>query len=340
MDKPMRVLVITSEWPTPERPYAVPYLVRQVAFLRRAGIEVDVFSFRGAKRPINYLRAWRQVRGKLKQGNYNLVHAQFGQSSILPWPKRLPLVVTFHGCDIQGVKRFDGRPTLAGKMLQRFCKFVAARADAVIIVSERMRRHLPRNVVAPVIPTGVDLESWPRMEQGEARRHLGLPPDERLVLFVGDPSDTVKRHGLAQRAVEILNESRPVKLIVGWGMSHENILVLMNACDVLVMTSIQEGSPCVIKEALACNLPVVSLDVGDVALRLQGVAGCEVCEDDRAETIAASLERVLSRGGRINGREAVKDLDEKLLTEKLIHIYQSVLEAGKQPGASRHMGPA
>jgi len=88
---------------------------------------------------------------------------------------------------------------------------------------------------------------------------------------------------------------------------------------------VQEGSPNAVKEALACNLPVVSVAVGDVPLRLRGVAGCEVCADDRPETIAAGLERVLRSGGRSNGRDALKDLDEASLTAKVIDVYRSVL---------------
>jgi glycosyltransferase involved in cell wall biosynthesis len=87
----------------------------------------------------------------------------------------------------------------------------------------------------------------------------------------------------------------------------------------------QEGSPNAVKEALACNLPVVSVKVGDVPLRLRGIAGCELCPDDRAETIAAALERVLRRGSRIDGRSAMRQLDEHLLTLRLIDIYRSVL---------------
>ena len=71
----MRVLMITSEWPTRENPRLVPFIVRQVEFLRKAGIDVDVFSFRGAKNPFNYLRAWYGVRRKLHQGHYDLINA-------------------------------------------------------------------------------------------------------------------------------------------------------------------------------------------------------------------------------------------------------------------------
>jgi glycosyltransferase involved in cell wall biosynthesis len=96
----------------------------------------------------------------------------------------------------------------------------------------------------------------------------------------------------------------------------------------LVFTSFQEGSPNVVKEALACNLPVVSVPVADVPLRLRGISGCEVCGDDQPETIAAALGRVLRRGQRIQGREAVQHLDERLLIAKLIDIYRSVLAPG------------
>lgn len=104
MDTPIRVLTITSEWPTPAHPDAVPFIVRQVEFVRRAGIEVDVFAFHGGRKPSNYFRAWRRLRPLLRDGRYDLIHAQFGQSGLLPWPKRHPLVVTFRGCDLLGVK--------------------------------------------------------------------------------------------------------------------------------------------------------------------------------------------------------------------------------------------
>src|SRR5262249_60445375 len=102
-------------------------------------------------------------------------------------------------------------------------------------------------------------------------------------------------------AVEILNERLPARLIIAWGVPHAEIPVYMGACDVFVFTSSQEGSPNVVKEALACDLPVVSVAVGDVRQRLQGVEGCEVCADERPETIAAALERALRRGGGVRG---------------------------------------
>jgi glycosyltransferase involved in cell wall biosynthesis len=165
---------------------------------------------------------------------------------------------------------------------------------------------------------------------------LGLPTDRKLVLFVGNPNLARKRFALARQAVEIVNRAIPTQLLAGWEKTHREIATLMNACDALVCTSMQEGSPNAVKEALACNLPVVSVEVGDVPLRLKGIAGCELCPDDRAETIAAALQRVLQRGTRTESRTALQDLDERVLTGRLIDIYRSVLPRTKrlaeQPG--------
>ena len=321
----MRVLFVTSEWPSVETPYAAPYLVRQVDFLRRAGIDVDIFSFRGARRLQNYIRAWRRFRERFRQAHYDLIHAHWGQSALLAFPRRVPLVITFHGCDLNGVKGLDGRTTAKGKLLQLVCRAIARRADAVIVVSERLMRHLPSSVPASILPLGLDLSSIPLIPKAEARRQLGLPEAERLVLFVGSPEDPVKRCHLAREAVRTLNETLPARFILGWEMPNSRILRLMNACDVLVLTSMQEGSPTVVKEALACNLPVVSVDVGDVAARVRAIPGCEICGDDRPETMARALERVLRSGQRIAGRQAIKNLDEAVLTQQLIAIYESAL---------------
>ena len=325
----LRVLMITSEWPEPGSSRPTNFIRRQAEFLTAAGVSLDVFAFRGDKNPLNYLAAWARVRPRLVNGGYDVVHAQFGQSGLLalPLPKRLPLVVTFRGCDLLGIiGDRHGRPTLKGRMLQSASRFVGQQADAVIVVAEHMREQLKTRAPIHVIPSGVDLELFRPYPPAEARQQLGLDPSARLVLFVGWPAEIRKRHALAQQAVAVLNERLPAKLVVAWGVSHYKIPLYMSAADVLVVTSMQEGSPNVVKEALACNLPVVSVAVGDVPERLKDVAGTEVCADDQPETIAAALERVLRRGGRIEGRAAVRHLDENLLTRKVVDIYRSVLK--------------
>jgi len=331
-DHTIRALMITSEWPTPGRPRTTHFIKRQAEFLRAAGVHVDVFQFKAGKRPWNYLAAWVRLRRRLARTRYDLVHAQFGQSGLPALPKRVPLVVTFRGDDLEGIVGEDLRVTVAGRLLQFASRGVARCADACIVVSEHMKQFLPRSVPAHVIPSGLDLDLFRLIPRDEARRHLGLPLDRHLVLFVGQPATPRKRHALARSAVDIVNRSMPTDLIVAWGVPHADMPFLLNACDALVFTSMQEGSPNAVKEALACNLPVVSVPVGDVAFRLTGIEGCELCADDRPESIAAALERVLRSGRRSAGRDAVSHLDERRLTQAVIAVYEGVLvDRGLRP---------
>ena len=330
METPIKVLMITSQWPTEQSPNDVPFLVRQVEFLRRAGVDVEVFSFRGAKNPLNYVRAWRLARQKLQQGHYDLVHAQFGQSALPALPKRLPLVITIRGDDVEGIVGSKGQYTLSGYILRILSRWVAKRADALIVVSSHMKQHFP-SLPAHVVPSGLDLELFRIIPQHEARQRLGLPLSKRLVLFVGNPDDPRKRFALSQKAVGQMDRALNAELVVGWGVPHSDIPVFMNACDALVFTSMHEGSPNVVKEALACNLPVVSVAIADVPERLRGIEGCVVCADDRPETIASGLTQVLQRRVKVNSRIAVQDLDERILTQRLIEIYRDVARKAPAP---------
>ena len=170
---------------------------------------MDVFHFKGGGNPWNYVKAWVRARRRLAGGRYDLVHAQFGQSGVLALPKRLPLVVTFRGDDIQGIEDADGHLTLGGRLLKLASQAVARQADACIVVSAHMRDFVPPSVRVHVIPSGLDLSLFRLIPQDEARRHLGASPEARMVLFAGEPALPRKRYGLARAAVDILNRSLP-----------------------------------------------------------------------------------------------------------------------------------
>jgi glycosyltransferase involved in cell wall biosynthesis len=320
----LRVLMITSEWPTADRPHQVPFIVQQAEFLQNAGVNLEVFSFRGGKRPDRYAIAWKEVQKKITTGKYDLVHAQWGQSGLLALPKRIPLVVTFRGDDLEGIIGKNGRPTRQGELLKKVSRLVARSADQVILVSESLAHALPRRTYH-VIPSGLDLQLFCPAPQAEARQKLGLYANRRYILFAGAAGNPRKRFPLAQQAVELLQREMDVELLVAQAVLHEQIPDFLNASDVLLLTSLHEGSPNVVKEALACNLPVVSTNVGDVRQRIQDIPGCALLVDDHPQAIAASLRDVLKRGERINGRPTVSDLDENLLTQQVLHIYRLAL---------------
>src|SRR6266550_2726836 len=158
MAAPIRVLMITSDWPDlASWGGTATFISRQVDFLRAAGVDLDVFRFRGGGRPMRYATAWLDVRRRLRRERYDLVHAQFGQSGLLAFPKRLPLVITFRGDDLQGIEDARGRLTLGGRLLKLACQAMARHAETTIVVSEHMRQLLHPSVPTRVIPSGLDL---------------------------------------------------------------------------------------------------------------------------------------------------------------------------------------
>jgi hypothetical protein len=160
----------------------------------------------------------------------------------------------------------------------------------------------------------------------EARAALGLPPDKSLVLFCAGMRPE-KRFDIVQAAVDILSaRDKDVQLVVATAQPHDTIPHYMNACDVLVLTSEYEGSPTVVKEAMACNLPIVSVDVGDVREVMAGTDGCYICERT-PDDVAAGLAQALARQQRTNGRENIKHLSLDNIAARLIAEYESVLRA-------------
>lgn len=316
---------MTSEWPTPAHPEWVPFIVQQVACLRAAGLEVDVFPFRGAAKPANYLGSWRRLRRDLDLSQYDVIHAHFGQSGLICLPKPAPLVITFHGSDLQGIVRPDGNYAFSGRVLRQVSRLVARFADQVIVVSQHLTKYLPLGKSPHIIPGGIDLDLFQPQDLHAVRQRLGLAVDKRLVLFPADPHNPVKRYQLAVDAVSRLLPDIELELIVIQGVPHAEMPLYLNACDALLITSHHEGSPTVVKEALACNLPVVSVDVGDVRELVAGLPGCVVCENDTPETIARDLRLALERIHRPRLRPAVAHLAESQVAARVIQVYERAL---------------
>jgi teichuronic acid biosynthesis glycosyltransferase TuaC len=319
-----RVLLITSEWPQDERITHVPFLVQQVEYLRSAGVQVTVFHFRAKKNPFNYLKAWIRLRYEYDLKSYDLIHAHFGQSGLIAIPTKLPLVVTFHGSDLQGIWGRNNQYTFAGKILTEVSRLVAKYADQVIIVSEHMKRFLPSKVNYHVVPGGVNMELFVPLSQNFCRKKLGLPRNKPIILFSGD--HTRKRFYLAEEAAKILKTQIQVELLCLTKIAHEKMPLYLNAADVLLITSKHEGSPTIVKEALACNCPIVSVDVGDLRQRISGIDGCFLCEDDSPETIASALAKAIVSKPHFESRHEVDGLDEACVSEKIIKIYTQLFK--------------
>ena len=321
----MRVLVVTAMYPSADHPASGTFVKEQVESLREAGVEVDVLAFSGHGKGISYLKAVRALWHQLRAKRYDIIHAHYGLAGFVARLQfQCPVVVTYHGSDLYGRPTPDDKPTVKGTASRLISKLMALLATQRIIVAPVLRPKLwPLDAV--IIPMGVDLSLFKPAPLEEARKQLGLPPDKRLVLFVAHPKNHIKRYDLAQAAVQLLRQdSLDVELIAVYKTPHETVPTFMNACDALVLTSTYEASPCVIKEAMACNLPIVSVNVGDVAERIDGVEGCYLCERT-PEDIAAKLDRVLKDGRRPDSRSKIAELSLQNVGRRVIAIYQDVL---------------
>jgi glycosyltransferase involved in cell wall biosynthesis len=245
------------------------------------------------------------------QRHYDLIHAHYVFSGMIArLQHRYPVLLTHHGIEV-----LRGWTAPLSWVVSRW-------VDGVIVMSDEMKQALGL-ANAHVIPCGVDLDLFKPLPQAEARAQLGLPLDRRLVLFAGLVRPE-KRLDVIQAAVEQLrSEEVNAELIIATGQPHERIPLYLNACDVLVLASEKEGSPVVIKEAMACNLPIVAVDVGDVARLIAGTEGCHICRRDPAD-MAQKIKWALDRGQRTDGRRAVQHLGLEATVDKILHVYEAL----------------
>jgi len=199
--------------------------------------------------------------------------------------------------------------------------------DKVIMVSQEQKEKLGCEK-AEIIPCGTDLNLFSPMPREEARRRLNISPSGSklvLALWAGERLRREKRFDIVKSAVALAREKDPaIELVMVTGKPHSMIPLYMNACDVLVLVSDGEGSPVVIKEAMACNLPIVSVPAGDVPNTIGDTDGCFLCSQDPSD-VAEKLMMVLSHPRRTNGREKIKHMEQSFIAKRIIALYQEVL---------------
>ena len=301
-------------YPSPERPGYGAFVWQQADQLRQFGHVVDVVNILGFRSKLNYLKGALEVLRKTSRMRYDVVHAHYGQSAFPAWFRlKAPLVITLHGSDV-----------LERGLFQSFCSRVISHfADAVIVVSEEMRRRIP----GIVIPCGVDLNVFKPYDRDEARARLGWSKDKYVVLFPFDPARPGKRYDLVKAAIErVAKDGVDVELVTVFSVENREMPWYYSAADAMILCSDSEGSPTSVKEALACNLPVVATDVGDIREILSGIAGTRICAQEVSE-IARSLREVLeiSRRGLFDGRTAMTRYDQTRTVKKIVDLYGEVV---------------
>jgi len=304
-------------YPTPEMPAYGIFVREQVETLKKEGVQTDVFFVNGKKNKLNYLWAIFRLWAWLLNHRYDLIHAHYVFSGIIARFQFLyPVVLTHHGLEVFTTwQRFPSR-------------IITRLVDKTILVSQEQKKKLAYDR-AGVIPCGIDLDLFHPMPRDEARRKLDIPLTDNkfvLVTWAGDPSRPEKRFDIVQSAVALAQARDPkIQLLPVTGKPYGMMPLYMNACDVLLLVSDAEGSPMVIKEAMACNLPIVSVPVGDVAEVIGGTDGCYLCRQDPAD-VAEKLVLALRDPKRTRGREMIEHYEQSSIARQIIALYQDVLQ--------------
>jgi glycosyltransferase involved in cell wall biosynthesis len=307
---------------------AMPFVPRQNAPISAAGVVMETFLLASRTAPLTVMKEWLRLRRIIRSFQPDVIHAQFGTVTALitVLSTSLPVVVTYRGSDLNGwLSRASWRSPLARLLSQ----MAALRARQIICVSEEVKSQLWwRSRIATVIPTGVDTAAFCPQPRDDARRQLGWEQDERVVIFNASRDPMTKRLDLAQAslgAAEKLCGKIRFEVLDGH-VPPDLVPKMMNASDCLLLTSDREGSPTVVQEAMACGLPVVSVDVGDVRERLRGIKPSQIVSRD-AEDLGRAVAVILRGRERANGRQKAELISTERVARQLIAVYQRALSS-------------
>ena len=320
----MRILEV-SRYKDNFAEHQLPFVSEQGEAIRVLGHEVEYFLVRG-----NYVTAVRELKKKIREFRPDVIHAHYGLSAITAeLQNEVPVVTTFHNGETHSW------------WLNALTSLMSLRAKHVIYVAQHIRDMVyfkARNY--SIIPCGVSLEDCFLMDKSEARKQLGWDPEKKYIVFGGAFDNERKNYALLRQAVEMIRglEIRgleDIECIEMKGLSRAECVMRMNACDVFALPTKNEGSPQALKEAMACNCPIVATDVADIKYLLGDLPGHYVLpnkkgngawwvgDEHSVEEMAELLKEALAFEGRTKGRERILELGytNELVAKRIIDIY-------------------
>ncbi len=286
------------------------FIYDQAIELMKHNCEIEYFLIEG-KGIKGYLKNASRLIKYLKKEKFDIVHAHSGLSGLLSaLVVRIPLVITYHGSDIN---------VFSSRMLSIF---PIIRASINIFVSEKLKEKalFSKTKKNKVIPCGVDMNLFDVMPKEEAKKKLKINTDKKIVLFSSNFQNTVKNYPLAKQAID--NSRFDIEFLEIKNRTRQEVVWLLNSSDALIMTSHSEGSPQIIKEAMSCNCPIISIDVGDVKNRIESVKNSYIATP---EELTKKLDVVLASDERSNGREHIQSFSNTFVAQEIVELYKKVL---------------
>jgi teichuronic acid biosynthesis glycosyltransferase TuaC len=327
----MRILTVTNMYPYSGNNHYGVFVRDHVEALMHAGVDVDVVFLNGRESKLRYFTEIPRLAAAIHTRTYAVLHAQHSycavQTAVIRNALRIdtPLLLTIHEGETHsscpaGRSRKLSKRLVYWKRLKRFALNVS---DFVVTVDEGLPRALGYRGPYAVISPAVDTQLFRPMNSVECRRLLQLPQDKPIVFFPANTERPEKGAELFHASVSQLDAE--VHVVYGGQIGRAEMPLYINAANAVVQTSYFEASPMVVKEAMACDTPVVSTDVGDVRSLFGAVPGC-FCVDRHPSRIAEALQQALEFTAPVGGRDAVltHDLSPAAVARRYREVYQKV----------------
>lgn len=330
MEESIKVLFIASS--NSHNSEITPFIKAQARSLRDLGVSVNEFPIteKGIK---GYLKAAKKIRKHLKNNDYDIIHAHYtlsGWATVLSFPKK-PIILSLMGTDAYGEFVAPGKIRFTSRYLILLTKLIQPFVSKIICKSAHIASFVYLKKKSVVIPNGIQLDRF-RVSDTCFRSELGLKTNKKYVLFLGNKEIIRKNYKLIVAAINLLQDKN-INLIAPYPITHSDVIKYLNSVDCLAVPSLMEGSPNIVKEAMACNCPVVATDVGDVKWLFGKESGHFLTSFDPKD-VSAKISMVLKfakEKGRTNGRQKITklNLDSGSVAKKIINIYQEVIKNEK-----------
>lgn len=312
----MRILYVTNMYPTESNPVFGIFVKEQIMDASRyLDVEYDVYVMSGAEKGWKeYLKAVFMVPWKIIRGNYDLIHIHYGLAGLwrLFYRPNVPVFLSLHGADILEKQGRHSQVAITKKLLPK--------VDRVFTLNEEMNSIVSQYTNAyEILPCSVNIDLFMPADQNKVEAG-------KLLIFPGSPKVPVKNFSLFEEVREEVRvqTGEEVSYAALEKLTRVEVRDLMSRADCLVMTSISEGSPQAVKEALSCGLPVVSVNVGDVGSMIEGVPYCKVRDTREPKELAASVIDAFE-GDRERIRRAFIDkgtYDHETISHRWADLYE------------------
>lgn len=307
----------------------IPFIKSQFESIQHHLKKADHYNIKGSGIKA-YISSYKDLKEKLRNENFDIIHAHWTYAGIICMllTKREKLVISFMGNDLQGIytKKFNIL-TLKGLVNILLSQYLLFKTDAIIVKSNKMLRWVPSYFrhKSEVIPNGVNLNKFKAMDQSVARSYLNLDPNQKYIAFLADTRDQNKNFDLLNKSSLLLKKANvDHKILTPYPIHSSEIPFYLAAADVLAFPSKLEGSPNIIKEALAMGCPIVATDVGDIRERIGDIKGCYVSTFNKRD-FSIKLTAALTLNKRIDTTHHLTEISEDTIANKIIALYKKIL---------------